>query len=170
MSDPYVGEIRMFGGNFEPQGWAFCDGRLMPISENTPLFALIGTTYGGDGVTTFALPNLQSRFPIHQGQGPGLNNYTLAQNGGVEAVTLTVQQIPAHAHAPSAATAATATDPAGSVPAGGSVKQFSSLPPDQPMNAAQVGATGGGQPHENMPPYLALNFIISLFGLFPSQF
>jgi microcystin-dependent protein len=169
VSQPFIGEIRMFGGNFAPAGWAFCDGALQPISQNDALFALIGTTYGGDGQTTFALPNLQSRIPLHSGQGPGLSNYTLAQTGGAETVTLTVQQVPAHSHAPAAATAATGSDPAGSVPAGGSVKQFSSQPPDQPMNAAQAGVAGGSQPHANMPPFLALNFIISLFGVFPSQ-
>jgi microcystin-dependent protein len=164
VSNPFVGEIRMFGGNFAPAGWAFCNGALMAIADNDTLFNLIGTTYGGDGVSTFALPNLQSRIPLHVGP-----NHALAQSGGVESVTLTVQQLPAHTHPVSASSAATIQDPAGAYPAGGSVKMFSTQAPDQTLNAAQVTPVGGSQPHSNIPPVLAVNFIISLFGIFPSQ-
>ena len=174
MSNPFIGEIRMFGGNFAPAGWAFCDGQLMPISENDALFTLIGTTYGGDGQETFALPNLQSRFPIHQGGG-----FTLAQTGGTETVTLTTQQIPSHTHAPFASNAAgTSAGPAGNVwavSATGNQMYFQvptpppAPPPLVPMDANAIGQTGGNQPHENMAPYLVISFIISLFGIFPQQ-
>jgi microcystin-dependent protein len=169
MSQPFIGEIRMFAGNFAPAGWAFCDGSLQVISQNDALFNLIGTTYGGDGQTTFALPNLSSRLPLHMGTDPGSGTtYNLAATGGTETVTLTAPQLPAHNHPVNAATAATSADPAGNVPAGGSVKQFSTQAPDVQMNPAQVQAGGAAQPHYNMQPYLAINFIISLFGVFPS--
>lgn len=165
MAQPYVGEIRMFAGNFAPAGWMMCDGQLLPISENETLFQLIGTTYGGDGESTFALPNLQSRVPIHQGNG-----FILAETGGVEEVTLTVSQIPAHTH-PFLAT----TNP------GATTNANPNLTADSPniklyiedvtgvaMNAQALTPTGGSQPHTNLQPFLCINFIISLFGIFPS--
>jgi microcystin-dependent protein len=167
MSSPFIGEIRMFGGNFAPAGWAFCDGSLMPISENDALFNLIGTTYGGDGQSTFALPNLQSRIPIHVGPG-----FALAQQAGVESVTLTTSQIPAHSHVPQAnSSPGTQTGPGNGVWASTSpsLNQYSANAPSLNMDPAAVGPTGGSQPHDNMVPFLAINFILSLFGVFPSQ-
>ena len=163
MAQPYVGEIRMFGGNFAPAGWAFCNGAMLPISENETLFQLIGTTYGGDGESTFALPDLQGRFPMHQGNG-----YILAETVGAESVTLTTAQIPAHSHVPLASAGeALTTDPAGAVWAARTTAAYATGATATPM-APAIGATGGSQPHENMPPYLGLSFIISLFGIFPS--
>jgi microcystin-dependent protein len=167
MSSPFIGEIRMFGGNFAPAGWAFCDGSLIPISENDALFNLIGTTYGGDGQSTFALPDLRSRVPVHVGPG-----FALAQSGGVETVTLTTSQIPAHSHVPQAnANAGTQVSPAGGVWAvsNPSLNQYSALAPNATLNAAALGSSGGSQPHDNMAPFLTINFILSLFGIFPSQ-
>jgi microcystin-dependent protein len=165
MSQPYVGEIRMFAGNFAPAGWAFCDGSILPISENDTLFNLIGTTYGGDGQSTFALPDLRSRIPMHQGSG-----FTLAQTGGEETVTLTVGQIPAHTHVPQANSGTgTQTSPAGNVWANSANFPYSSNAPTAAMDPAAVGSAGGSQPHDNMIPFLVVNFIISLFGIFPSQ-
>jgi len=179
MGQPYVGEIRMFAGNFAPAGWMLCQGQLLPISEYDTLFNLIGTTYGGDGQSTFALPDLQSRIPIHQGQGSGLSNYTLAQNGGVESVTLTVQQIPAHTH-PAIADGNTATggDPTNTYFAAAASDTVYTVPnaPGNPaapvfrtLNAGTLPSQGGSQPHSNIQPIVVLNFIISLFGIFPSQ-
>ena len=170
MSQPYIGEIRMMGCNFAPQGWAFCDGSLMAISQNDTLFNLIGTTYGGDGVSTFALPNLSGRVPIHQGTNGA--NYIIGQIGGVETVTLTNNQIPNHTHVPQAAIGAPgnpANSPANNVWSGWTGGQFTAQSPGGPMNAAAVGNTGGSQPHNNMVPFQAVNFVISLFGIFPSQ-
>jgi|SRR5271157_1604119 len=165
MSQPYVGEIRMFAGNFEPAGWMFCEGQLLPISEYETLFNLIGTTYGGDGQSTFALPDLRGRLPIHQGNG-----YTLAESGGVETVTLTASEIPGHSHVPQAyASNGSQADPGGNVWAQSGLNQFSSASPTLTMSAAAIGSTGGSQPHDNFVPYLAVDFIISLFGIFPSQ-
>jgi microcystin-dependent protein len=167
MSSPFVGEIRMFAGNFAPVGWAFCDGSLMPISENETLFNLIGTTYGGDGQTTFALPNLQSRVPVHVGPG-----FALAQTAGAETVTLTTSQIPAHNHVPQCnSNPGTAAGPANDVWAvpSPSVTIYSNVAPSLAINAAAVGSAGGSQPHDNMMPFLVINFILSLFGVFPSQ-
>ena len=165
MSQPYVGEIRMFAGNFAPSGWAFCQGQLVHIYENETLFNLIGTTYGGDGVNTFALPNLQSRVPVHAGPG-----FILAQAAGSETVTLTTQQIPSHGHVPQANTAATKPSPQANVwAAAASTPQFSNATQDITMAAQAIGSTGGSQPHDNMLPFLAINFIISLFGVFPTQ-
>jgi microcystin-dependent protein len=165
MAQPYVGEIRMFAGNFAPAGWMFCEGQLLPISENETLFQLIGTTYGGDGQSTFALPDLRGRIPIHQGNG-----FILAETGGAEQVTLTVNQIPAHTHPLLASTAsASSNSPAGSLLAeSASLNLYTQDSPDANMAPAAIGAVGGNQPHENMQPYLCLSFIISLFGLFPS--
>lgn len=171
MGEPFVGEIRMFGGNFAPAGWAFTQGQLIPISQNEALFNLIGTTYGGDGQETFALPDIQGRFPIHQGQGSGLQNYVIGEKGGVESVTLTIQQTPVHNHAFVASTAiAQNPQPTSSVPAQSSVvKLYSGDDPDSALNAQMVSPVGGSQPHENLQPYLAVSFILSLFGVFPHQ-
>jgi microcystin-dependent protein len=166
MSNPFVGEIRMFGGNFAPAGWMFCEGQLLPISENETLFNLIGTTYGGDGQSTFALPDLRGRLPIHQGNG-----FTLAETGGSEEVTLTVQQIPGHPHPVLASTnPGDSTQPANNLTAtNSSVQVYRAQAPSVPMNNQAVGPTGGSQPHTNFQPYLCVDFIISLFGVFPSQ-
>lgn len=167
MAQPYVGEIRMFAGNFAPAGWMFCEGQLLPISENETLFQLIGTTYGGDGESTFALPDLQGRVPIHQGNG-----FILAETGGVESVTLTANQIPAHSH-PLLATSNPASQslPANALTASNTPNNlYRTLvppPPQVSLNANAVGTTGGSQPHENFQPYLCVSFIISLFGIFP---
>jgi microcystin-dependent protein len=165
MAQPYVGEIRMFAGNFAPAGWMFCDGQLLPISENETLFQLIGTTYGGDGQTTFALPDLQSRVPLHMGNGP-----ILAETGGVETVTLTTQQIPIHNHALLGSTGnGDQANPSGNVLASSTLlKLYAVETANATMAASAISPVGGSQPHENLQPYLALNFIISLFGIFPS--
>lgn len=171
MGQPFVGEIRMVGFNFAPAGWALCDGQLIPISENDTLFTLIGTTYGGDGQETFALPNLQSRMPIHQGQGPGITqNYVLGETGGVESVTLTVNQIPLHNH-PALGSNQTGTQasPANGVWAASGQNPYSAPNSPGAMNATLLGGTGGSQPHDNMMPFLVISFIISLFGVFPQQ-
>lgn len=167
MAQPYVGEIRMFGGNFAPAGWMFCEGQLLAISQNTTLFQLIGTTYGGDGQSTFALPDLRGRVPIHQGNG-----FTLAETGGAEQVTLTVQQIAAHTH-PFLATNNTATGsvPTNQAPAastGATVSPYGTDAPITTLSPQMQVAVGGSQPHSNFQPYLCLDFIISLFGIFPS--
>ncbi len=167
MAQPYVGEIRMFAGNFAPAGWMFCEGQLLPISEYETLFQLIGTTYGGDGQSTFALPDLRGRVPLHQGNG-----FTLAEQGGVESVILTVQQIAAHTHAFLATTAAPNTSSPGNAflakPVA-SIYNDINPPNTVAMNPAAITATGGSQPHNNFQPYLCVDFIISLFGIFPSQ-
>lgn len=167
MSDPYIGEIRMFGGTFAPAGWAFCSGQLMPISENDALFTLIGTTYGGDGQETFALPDLQGRVPIHQGNG-----FVLGQAAGVETVTLTTQQLPIHNHAwLGSQDQGGQTNPpsnvVASIPGGGSayIQDSASVA----LNPQSLQPIGGSQPHENMQPFLVISFIISLFGIFPTQ-
>ncbi|MFC0771843.1 phage tail protein [Terrimonas alba] len=167
MAQPYVGEIRMFAGNFAPAGWMFCDGQLLAISENETLFQLIGTTYGGDGQSTFALPDLRGRVPIHQGNG-----FILAETGGAEEITLTVQQIPSHVHVPAANSGnASSTDPANNFwAAQTSLLQYSGPGTANTNLAANtLAATGGNQPHTNFQPYLCVDFIISLFGIFPSQ-
>ena len=170
MSQPFLGEIRMFGGNFAPVGWAFCQGQLMPISENPTLFQLIGTTYGGDGQNTFALPNLQSRIPVHVGP-----NFVLGQSARTESVTLTVSQIPQHNHLVQTSNTPNSVSPTNNVLAdeggtgGTTVPIYSGTTPTQALVANQVGSAGGSQPHDNMVPFLVVNFIISLFGVFPSQ-
>jgi microcystin-dependent protein len=172
MGTPYIGEIRMFGSNFPPVGWAFCNGQLMPISENEALFQLIGTTYGGDGQANFALPDLQCRIPLHTGTNPGTGtNYPLAEVAGVENVTLTTPQIPVHNHTLVAATSVgSTTAPAGNfVAAPNGVNMYFPFAATAAMNAASIGSNLGGQPHDNMMPFLAVSFIISLFGLFPPQ-
>jgi microcystin-dependent protein len=161
----------MFGGNFAPAGWAFCEGQLLPISENDALFNLIGTTYGGDGQSTFGLPNLSGRVPVHQGQGPGLSNRTIGELGGVESVTLTTQQLGGHTHALVATqNVGNQSNPQGQLMAAGTnVLMFRTINPQIQMAANIVGVAGGSQPHDNMMPYLVIDFIISLFGIFPSQ-
>lgn len=170
MAQPYVGEIRMFAGNFAPAGWMFCDGQLLPISENETLFQLIGTTYGGDGQSTFALPNLQSRVPMHFGTGPDGTTYQLAELAGVESVTLTTQQIPVHSHPMLASTAlASEFAPGGHVFAQPqTVDAYVQSPPFVPLSPQSCTPVGGSQPHENCQPFLCINYIISLFGIFPS--
>jgi microcystin-dependent protein len=167
MAQPYVGEIRMFAGNFAPAGWMFCEGQLLPISENETLFQLIGTTYGGDGQSTFALPDLRGRIPIHQGNG-----FILAETGGAEEITLTVSQIPAHSH-PFLASSdlGSVTDPANAVTAQSRVAGVDLYIEDNPaqnMAPTSISSVGGSQPHTNFQPYLCVDFIISLFGIFPS--
>lgn len=161
----------MFGGNFAPAGWAFCNGALLPIAENDALFTLIGTTYGGDGQQTFALPNLMSRLPVHQGTGSFGTVYGIGSTGGVEQVTLTVQQIPVHTHAPRSSSApGNSGTPANSVwakPA--ATAMYQAVSPDTSMSVQAVLPAGGSQPHENMMPFLVVSFIISLFGIFPTQ-
>jgi microcystin-dependent protein len=165
MAQPYVGEIRMFAGNFAPSDWLFCDGTVLPISEYETLFQLIGTTYGGDGEETFRLPDLRGRVPVHFGSGR-----VLAESGGVESVTLTAQQMPAHTHAQSASASAASTtgNPTGLTADAGTTLIYGAGTPSVPLNAAAVATVGGSQPHDNMAPFLAVNYIISLFGIFPS--
>ena len=166
MADPYIGEIRMFGGNFAPAGWAFCNGQLLPISENDALFTLIGTTYGGDGQETFGLPDLRGRLPVHQGSG-----YVLGQAAGVEEVTLTTNQLPIHNHQFLGSTdQGASTNPPTNVVAqmpGGRV--YIQDGASVALNGGSLGPVGGSQPHTNFQPYLCISFIISLFGVFPTQ-
>jgi microcystin-dependent protein len=171
MSSPYVGEIRMFAGNFAPAGWMFCEGQLMPISENETLFNLIGTTYGGDGQETFALPDLRSRVPLHQGTSPQFGTpYLLGESGGVEEVTLTVNQMPAHSHQMLASLdIPTQSAPANNLTGQAAIKMYRGGTPGVTMSALSVTQVGGSQPHTNFQPYLCVNFIISLFGIFPNQ-
>ncbi|MGO0063383.1 phage tail protein [Brevibacillus fluminis] len=169
MSQPYIGEIRMFGGTFAPSGWMKCEGQLLPISEYEELFSLIRTTYGGDGQETFALPDLRGRVPIHWGSGGG-DNYSLGQMGGVENVTLTVSQIPAHTHTPIASTKAGQSSPSGSLWATLPLSAYQTDTANlQQMNVSAIDPVGGSQPHDNMMPYLSVNFIISLFGIYPNS-
>ena len=171
MAQPYVGEIRMFAGNFAPAGWMFCEGQLLSISENETLFNLIGTTYGGDGQSTFALPDLRGRLPVHQGTGSSGTDYIIGEQSGVESVTLTNQQIPAHTHPLMASTdLANSSSPANaylSATATGD-KIYSTASPSVTLNPQEISTTGGSQPHDNFQPYLCIDFIISLFGIFPT--
>ncbi len=172
MPEPMVGEIRMFAGNFAPNGWMFCEGQTLPISENEVLFQLIGTTYGGDGEETFNLPNLASRVPIHMGTGPDGTTYQIGEMFGTEQETLSTQQIPNHTHPFVASTAnGTSTNPQGNVIAAStsSVKPYILDSPTTALNASAVSPAGGSQPHDNTQPFLCLNYIISLYGVFPSQ-
>jgi microcystin-dependent protein len=166
VAQPYVGEIRMFAGNFAPAGWMFCEGQLVAISELETLFNLIGTTYGGDGQSTFALPDLRGRLPVHFGNG-----FTLAETGGVETVTLTVSQITAHTH-PYLGSSSVSNDPnpgGNVVGESTTISLYESQAPSAAMAAGAIGSIGGSQPHNNFQPYLCIDFIISLFGIFPSQ-
>ena len=182
--DPLLGQIMIFAGNFAPRGWAFCDGQLLPISQYNALFSILGTTYGGDGRTTFALPDLRGRAPIGPRQGPGLSDYRLGQRGGVETVILNVTEIPSHTHLSqvkvSSADSSQAIPTAGSsiatpgVPAGRGITQtygFNNTTPDIPLNSnsAIIGNTGGNLSHENRQPYLAINYIIAMVGTYPSR-
>ncbi len=168
MSNPYVGEIRMFAGNFAPVGWALCDGSLLSIATYQFLFQLIGTAYGGDGVSTFALPDLRGRVPVHQ--WPGVSPYTLGETFGVEAVTLSTSEIPSHSHVPQAsAEAGTSSDPSGQVWAASTAVQQFAGPGSTVAMAPAIQAAGAGQPHDNMLPFVALTFIIALDGNYPAQ-
>jgi microcystin-dependent protein len=175
MSQPYMGEIRMFGGSFAPAGWAFCDGQLMPISEYDALFVLLGTTYGGDGQETFGIPDLRGRVPIHAGTASSGNTYVLGETGGVESVTLSVQQMPNHNHSALAASTGQVASPAGAVLATATstqtgMKIYSTVvTPNTPISGSSISPSGGSQPHDNIQQTLAVSFIISLFGIFPSQ-
>jgi microcystin-dependent protein len=174
MSEPFIAEIRMFAGNFAPQGWAFCNGQLLSISQNTALFSLLGTTYGGNGMTTFGLPNFQDRSPMHEGQGPGLTNRVLGEISGSATVTLLASEIPVHTHQPQADAAASGqTSPANATwgaggrgrPAAYSANQA----PGATLNGQALAPTGGSQPHNNRSPFLGVSFIIALVGIFPSR-
>lgn len=171
MADPFVGEIRMAGFNFAPRGWGFCNGALVSIAQNEVLFVLIGTTYGGDGQTTFALPNLAGRLPLNQGQGPGLSPRTIGDMGGAEQVTLNSQQIPSHTHALAAASAGTRTSSAAGNLLGSGEADIYSRGSGQPvaLSPNQLSAAGGSQPHTNLQPALAVNFFIAFEGIFPSR-
>jgi microcystin-dependent protein len=176
MSEPYIGQIILFAGNFAPKGWAFCEGQILSIAQNTALFSILGTTYGGNGQTTFALPDLRGRVPIQPGQGPGLSPYTLGEMSGVENVNLLITQIPAHNHmleasgaqgdspSPSGAVPAVTVDPNSQQP----LNSYASTP-NTTMAPASVSLVGGSQPHTNVQPYLAINFIIATEGIFPSR-
>ena len=166
MSEPFIGSVILFAGNFAPRGWAFCNGQILSIAQNTALFSLLGTTYGGNGQTTFALPDLRGRVPLHFGQGPGLSSYALGQSAGTESVTLNLNQMPAHTHSQPATNAGQNTNrPNAAVPARGGVyaasTDGSALDP--------TTSAGGSQPHTNIQPYLALNYIIALEGIYPSR-
>ena len=172
MSEPFLAEIRVLPYNFAPRGWAQCDGQLMPISQNTALFSLLGTNYGGDGRTTFALPNLAGRFAMHAAQGPGLSPRFLGESDGVSTVSLLTTEMPAHSHGLMAGITPASTSPSGNVMAptatgGGNV--YHSAGVTTPMAAAAISPAGGSQPHENRQPYLALNFCIALQGIFPAR-
>lgn len=170
MSEPFVGEIRMFAGNFAPRGWAFCDGQLLAVSQNDALFSLLGTIYGGDGRTTFGLPDLRGRIPLHAGDGPGLSPRRLGSKEGAEQVTLTVNQLPSHTH-PLQATQATADNrqPVGHAPATSTGQVYSEIFDSQQMNASSITNVGGSQSHTNIMPFLCVHFIIALFGIYPSR-
>ena len=173
MSEPFIGEIIMFGGTFAPRGWALCNGQLLPIAQNTALFAILGTTYGGDGQTTFALPDLRGRVPVHPGQGPGLPPVDLGQQAGSPTVTLTASEMPMHTHAVAANQNATTTNPSGAFPAndarGTPVSIYADQADGTQMNAQMLGLAGGSQPFSIAQPYLAVNFIIALEGIVPSR-
>lgn len=173
MSEPFIAEIRIFAGNFAPRGWAFCNGQLLPISQNTALFSLIGTTYGGDGRTTTALPNLEGRAPMHPGRGPGLTDRRLGQKSGSETITLTEAQMPSHNHAIGSTTSrGSVATPEGNTfnrSIGDTAYQSNTTAGLTAMDNRMVGHTGGSQAHDNMQPFLTMNFIIALVGLFPSR-
>ncbi|MEM7054292.1 MAG: tail fiber protein [Pseudomonadota bacterium] len=173
MSEPFVAEIRIFAGNFAPRGWAFCDGQLLPIAQNTALFSLIGTTYGGDGRSTTALPDLQGRVPMHPGRGPGLTSRRLGQRGGVETVSLSEAQMPNHTHSMTAETeAGESLNPSNNSLArsGGAFSyQQNTTSNLVSLDSRALPNTGGSQPHNNLQPFIAMNFIIALVGLYPSR-
>lgn len=171
MSDQFLAEIRVFPFNFAPRGWAQCNGQILPISQNTALFSLLGTYYGGNGTSNFALPNFQGSVPIHQGTGPGLSPYELGEAGGSTTVTLLANEVPAHGHGFSGDPTAKkeVTNVANAAPAGAGSPAYSTAPPNTTMSPAMLGPAGGNQPHENMQPYLTLNFCIATTGIFPSR-
>jgi microcystin-dependent protein len=172
MSDPFVGEIKMFAGNFAPRGWALCDGQLLAVSQNDALFSLLGTTYGGDGRTTFALPDMRGRIPIHAGTGPGLSQHRLGEKGGSETHTLSINEVPSHTHAVQAL-----NKPGDSgnpedrhwAASSGTPLAYSNADPDTDLAAEAIDGAGGNQSHYNMMPNLCINFIIALFGIYPSR-
>lgn len=165
--EPMLGEIRMFAGNFAPRSWALCDGQLLPINQNQALFSILGTTYGGDGRTTFGLPDLRGRVPVHPGNGPGLSNYNLGQKAGVENVTLTSAQMPSHDHSLVAGSNDSQKSPSGGLLANRG--EYSSNSPGATMGSSAIQNTGGSQSHTNIQPYQCVNFIIALQGVFPSR-
>jgi len=169
MSEAFIGEIKIFGFEWAPRSFATCGGQILSIAQNTALFSLLGTTFGGNGQTTFGLPDLRSRLPLHQGNSNSGTYYVLGESGGAESVTLIANQMPQHLHAPGAVTAA-ATDgvPTGNVWAATTTPSYGAAP-NTPMNPSEIGSTGGNQPHANMPPYLVMNFCICLQGIFPSR-
>lgn len=170
MSEPFIAEIRIFAGNFAPRGWAFCNGTELPIAQNTALYSIVGTTYGGDGRTTLGLPDLRGRAPMHPGAGPGLTTRRLGEQGGTHQITLTSGQLPAHAHALQGTDQAAATpDAAMKVVARTEEDTYGDRGQTKAMHGATLSPTGGNQPHENRQPFLALNFIIALVGLYPSR-
>jgi len=170
MSEPFVGEVRMFAGNFAPRGWAFCDGQLLAVSQNDALFSLLGTIYGGDGRTTFGLPDLRGRIPIHAGHGPGLSQRRLGAKGGAEKVALTVNQLPSHDH-PATATTGTATsrDPVGNAPASALADVYIDELAPIPLSPQAISNVGGSRDHTNLMPFLCIHFIIALYGIYPSR-
>ena len=174
MAEPFIAEIKIFAGNFAPRSYAFCDGQLLPIAQNTALFSLIGTTYGGDGRTTMALPNLQGRAPMHPGRGPGLTARRLGEKLGIEAVTLVESQIPSHYHTLRGSTAFSDSTTPGSNTllgrVGGDARLYNNTAsPNADLASQSLQTTGGSQSHENMQPFITLNFIIALYGLYPSR-
>jgi microcystin-dependent protein len=174
MSEPFIGQITMFGGNFAPRGWALCDGQLQSISANSALFSILGTTYGGDGVSTFGLPDLRSRVPMHAGTGPGLSNRRLGTKAGHETVTLTTNQMPSHNHSVACVdnVESTKAQPGGHVPGperAANADVWNDTTPDNTMAATMIGNTGGGQPVNTLPPYQVVNFIIAMQGVYPSR-
>jgi microcystin-dependent protein len=173
MSEPFIGEIRMFSGNFAPRGWALCNGQLLAIAQNTALFSILGTTYGGDGRTTFALPDLRGRAPLNWGQGPGLSPRSIGEQGGSETVTLISSQMPAHTHTANASTLnGDVETPSGTTwgaDTSATVLLYNSNPPNTTMNPASIGIAGGNQPHQNMQPFLCVSLIIALEGIYPPR-
>ncbi len=174
MSNPFLAEIRIFSGNFAPTGWAFCNGQILSISQYTALFSLLGTTYGGNGTSNFALPNLQGVAPLQAGEANGLSVYELGETGGTEAVTLLATEMPEHTHVAGASTAVGGqTTPGGAVPALPGISRgalaYAAGAPDTTLAPQALGEVGGSQPHNNMPPYLVLNFIIAMVGVYPSR-
>jgi microcystin-dependent protein len=164
MSQPYIGEIKMVGFNFPPKGWAFCNGQTLAINQNAALFSILGTTYGGNGTTTFALPNLQGKSPIYVGPG-----YVLGQTAGEVNHTLTINEMPGHTHVPVGAPTVNSAVPTGNLPGKGTSQNFYAASQNTPLNPASVVAVGGSQPHNNIQPYLVINFCIALVGVFPSR-
>lgn len=169
MASPFIALIVQFGGNFAPRGWALCNGQILPIAQNTALFSILGTTYGGNGQTTFALPDMRSRVPVHPGQGPGLSSYDLGQAAGAESETLLATNMPAHSHTVSASSNPTSKNPSGNLPAAFGTVAYGPTADVQMSPQMITGPNGGSQPFEILQPYLAINFIICLEGIFPSR-